>query len=45
MFPNTEHTVYELENKILKVDILCKRIEKWTLLNSPAVGSAAELDI
>jgi len=45
MFPNTEHTVSELESKILKFDILCNWIEKWTLLNSPAVGSAAELDI
>ena len=44
-FPNTEHTVFELERKILRVDILCKRIEIWTLLNFPAVGSTAEMDI
>jgi hypothetical protein len=44
-FPNIEHTVFELERKILRVDILCKRIEIWTLLNFPAVGSTAEMDI
>jgi len=45
MFPNIEHTVFERESKILRVDILCKWIENWTLLNFPAVGSTAEVDI
>jgi hypothetical protein len=43
MFPNIKHTVFEPESKILRVDILCKRIENWTLLNFSAVGSTAEV--